>query len=200
MNTENSEKSTTFIILTASIFFLGAFFQTGCAREPLPWICPEIQPGDLVLSEFRGDQSDGDQWFEIYNASTNSVDLYGVRIHFTKLDGSSEMEVVVREEGFSIEPSSYFVFGQYTQDEKPEHVNYGFQEDVGSNLYESAGVEIFSCGVEIDQAIYRSLPSSGTLAFDGSKTLSGESNDDEYAWCNDTAGTPGEGNNPCSEK
>ena len=43
-----------------------------CEREAMPAICPDVQAGELVLTEMRGPQSGADtygQWFELFNTS-----------------------------------------------------------------------------------------------------------------------------------
>ncbi len=90
--------------------------------------------------------------------------------------------------------------GKYEHAEKPSHVDYGFAADFQSNLYESAGVRIFACGEKVDQVVYRSLPGTGTLAFDGAELPNAEANDDETAWCADGAGSPGERNPNCASE
>ena len=70
----------------------------GCTRDPVGE-CAPLDPGDLVVTEFRGDQSPEDTlgtWVELFNASPSTVDLEGVKIRFRKKDGSSEVPILVR--------------------------------------------------------------------------------------------------------
>lgn len=86
----------------------------GCEREELPAICPEIEQGDLVITEIRGEQSDGDtlgQWVEVFNASSRAVDLRGVGLRITPLDGAQESRVLVRE-SLVVQAGEYAVLGR----------------------------------------------------------------------------------------
>jgi len=63
----------------------------GCARAALP--CElELDAGDLVITEIRGPQDGVDsrgEWFELYNTTADSIDLYGLRGTMTNLKACS---------------------------------------------------------------------------------------------------------------
>jgi hypothetical protein len=185
---------------------------TGCAREPLEYICPDVAAGDLVITEVRGPQSGSDtwgEWIELYNASSNQIDLEGLHVRVRRIDGGSDETVIVRLPGVTVGAGSYTVLGQFDMDSPPDHVDYGYILDMSSGLPDSAAVEVMACETEIDQVIYRNLPSQGTWAFDGAyATPNAEDNDDDAAWCNDDVdimdpmelgipGTPGTANLLC---
>jgi len=185
----------------------------GCVRDPLDWECPQVAPGDLVVTELRGDQSGDDtygEWIELYNASGQALDLYGTQLWVQRLDGGAEGRIIIRLHGVTVGAGDYAVVGRFPPAEPPSYVDYGYIEDFSSDLYNGGAVDIMACGVRIDRVIYRDLPSRGTLSLDGAiDPPSAEANDDETRWCQDDnednpdptqlgiRGTPGEGNITC---
>jgi hypothetical protein len=187
----------------------------GCEREPLDLECTPLGTGDLVFSELRGKQTGTDtwgQWIELYNTTAGEISLLGVTLNIRKLDGSGERDIVVRDRTVSVAGQDYIVLGRHS-DELPDHVDYGYEDDYSSDLYADAIIQLYACEVLVDQLVYHDLPSEGTLAFDGSLTLTAVSNDEESNWCVDATeppasdggttqvglpGTPGEANRPCN--
>jgi len=192
---------------------LSALF--GCEREPLDLECVPLGSGDLVFSELRGKQSGTDtwgQWIELYNTTAGEISLLGVTVNIRKLDGSGERDIVVRDRDISVPGRDYIVLGRQSGD-LPAHVDYGYEDDFSSDLYADAILQIYACEELVDQLVYHDLPPEGTLAFDGSLTLTAVSNDEEADWCVDVTeappqdggttqvglpGTPGEVNRPCN--
>lgn len=183
--------------------------SAACEREPRTAVCPDLVEGDLVVTEIRGDQSGTDdtfgEWIELYNASGAAIDLTGVAVRVTRLDGGSAARLVFRRE-VVVQPGEYMVLGRFFdfQDTLPGYVQYGYAADFDSSLYDTAAVEVFACGLAIDVTVYRDLPSTGTLALNGAIEPEASSNDTLDAWCNDqdsgapdATGTPGEGNVVC---
>ncbi len=183
----------------------------GCSQEPLDIPCPEVSKGDLVVTEVHGPQTGEDrygEWIEIYNATGSAIDLSGLSVTFKKLDGSSNTRLFIRT-ALSLAPGAYAVFGRQTAGAEPEHVDYGYKADLDSKLYDSAAVEVISCGDQIDLAVYRNLPTKGSLTLDGAiSPPTALANDDERSWCVDNRededteqlgvrGTPGEENPVC---
>ena len=191
---------------TALAFLLCA--SAACARDPLDPVCPEVGAGGLVITEVRGPQTPsagdtGGQWFEIYNATSQSVNLAGLALTMRKINGSAEARIMVRANDLVVAAGDYTVLGRFTQGQLPAHVKYGFAQDFATDIYSGAQVELSACGEVIDQMIYRSLPPQGSLSFDGAKTPSAAGNDDEKAWCTDGSGighpgTPDMRNNACA--
>ncbi len=186
----------------------------GCVRDSLDWACPNVGPGDLVVTEIRGKQSDSNdtygQWIEFYNGADRALDLYGVQLWVQRLDGGAEGRIIIRNEGLMLSAGDYAVVGRFPPTDLPPHVDYGYLEDFSSDLYNGGAIDIMACGERIDRVIYRDLPSSGTLALDGAiDPPNADANDDETRWCQDDAednpdptemgirGTPGEGNITC---
>jgi hypothetical protein len=195
-----------------------------CVREPTEEICPAVGPGDLVLTEIRGNQGSPDtlgQWFEILNTTSASFDLRGLQIRMYRLDGSSPIEAILRDAHIPIEAQQYFVIGHHDPNRMPDFVDATIFADHFSkssegflqprNLHPDAVIELHACGEEIDRVFYRDLPSLGTWALDGALKPTSEVNDDPDNWCNDAnepdddgpqtalgiPGTPGEANPPC---
>jgi hypothetical protein len=189
-----------------------ALGMAGCEREPLPWICPDVGPGDLVITELRGSQTGSDtygQWIEVYNASGAAQDLQGLSVELIRLDGSGPARILVRVDGVTVPAGGYAVLGRFATGQEPVHVDYGYLHDFSSNLYDSAAVDLVACGERVDRVVYRDLPRVGTLSYDGDLTPDAMGNDDEDAWCVDDVpedsttelgvpGTPGQPNRPCN--
>lgn len=175
----------------------------GCDRAPLDVECPPGTAGALVVSELRGRQSGGDdamgQWIEIYNPGDAAASIAGLRVRLTKLDGSGEAQILVRDAALSVPAHGYAVLGRFTPGDLPPNADYGYAQDYAGDLYPSGVVELASCGNVIDTAIYDGLPITGTLALDGAAPPDATANDSSAGWCIDptSAGTPRQGNPPC---
>ncbi len=185
----------------------------GCAHDPLDIPCPDLQAGDLVLTEVHGPQTGEDrygEWIEVFNASGRTIDLSGLEVRLTKLDGSSAEKLLVRDRVL-IEPEGYAVFGQQPGGNEPDYVDYGYISDIDKKLFDSAAVEIRSCGEQVDLTVYRNLPTRGSLQLSGAiNPPSADANDVELNWCVDDReddntptlgirGTPQEENPVCPE-
>jgi hypothetical protein len=185
----------------------------GCTRDSLDWECPSLAAGDLVVTELRGEQSGDDtygEWIELYNASGQAQDLHGAQLWIQRLDGGAEGRVIIRMPQVTVSAGGYLVLGRFPQADTPSHVDYGYQEDFDTDLYNGGAVDVMACGEQIDRVIYRDLPSRGTWALDGAiDPPDAVANDDETRWCQDDnedspdttqlgiRGTPGEGNITC---
>ncbi len=193
---------------------------SACARDPMEYFCPNVIKGDLVVTEIRGEQTADDlfPWIELYNASGAPVDLYGTRIRFRRLDGSSEVPIIVRRSVILV-PTEYTVLGMDDDDTRESYVMYGFASDFQSGWLSSAAVDVESCGTLIDRAIYPSLPRAGTYSLGQVDLVTGspidpetgepflpstDGNDLPTSWCPNATkvgdiypGTPNEPNPPC---
>lgn len=195
--------------MACALLFLGA-----CSRDPLEVPCPEVQPGELVVTEIRPAQDPEPgygEWIEIYNASTHGVDLTGLRVNLTKLvDGTAAASFVVRDGSTVVAPGEYYVLGRFPAGEEPAYVQYGYADDFDGDLPSGAAVDIVACGMLVDRMIYRSLPSEGTYSLSGAIDPPEDvENDVEQSWCVDVVedgdtptmgirGTPGKKNIPCA--
>ncbi len=184
-------------ILSLSILIGGCL--AGCVRDPETAECPELAPGDLVVTEIRGPQTPDDRdgpWIELFNASAGAIDLEGMKIRFRRKDGSSEVPVLVRRP-VSFGPGEYVVLGLFDDAERPGFAAYGFQNDFHETWLDAAAIDVDTCGERVDLATYDSLPSIGTFSFGGAPDSN--QNDDLGQWCTDPSslGTPGAANIAC---
>ena len=111
----------------------------------------------------------------------------------------------------NVEPGAYAVFGRQLAGFEPSHVDYGYISDLDSDLFDSAAVDVTACGEFVDRALYRNLPTKGSLTLSGAVAPpTSEANDDEINWCVDNLeddqteqlgvrGTPQEKNPVCAE-
>jgi hypothetical protein len=187
-----------------------ALASTGaCVRDPLPSTCPELAPGDLVVTEIRGDQAGSyRQWIEIYNPTDAAIPVAGLRITLTQFDGDGSQTFLVRDEALELPPGEYLVLGG-GDPATLDYIDYDFSLDQPGDLYAGGTLELRSCATLVDKLIY-TLPEAGTLALDGAVTPSAAANDDsKLGWCVDDQvsegpqtqigirGTPGGANPPC---
>jgi hypothetical protein len=176
-----------------------AVFSGACAREPVGE-CPDIGLGDLVATEFRGEQDPDDSlgiWLELNNTTSGTLDLEGIKIRFRKFDGSDEVPILVRR-SLTVPAGGYVVLGLVAdQVARPEHIDYGFSSDYHQSYLPAAAVDIEACGTLIDRARYENLPLTGTYSFGGTPTS--DNNDVLTDWCvnADSPGTPKAANPPC---
>lgn len=194
-------------LVPGAAFALIAALVSGCEREPLDATCPDVGPGELVISEVRGPQSTPDalgQWIELYNASGRALDLTGLILRVQRIDGGAQAILVVRRPGVTLAAGDYVVLGQAEDGDEPAHIDYGYLVDYDGDLYDDGGLTAVSCGDVIDQVVYRDLPGAGSLSLDGAADPDAQLNDEANAadpasaWCIDGAGTPGERNPTCS--
>ena len=191
---------------------LATLSVAGCARDPLDAACDGMAPGDLVVSEVRGAQSGVDgygEWIELYNGSGGDLDLQGVTLTLTTLNGSSTSNIVVRT-SIPVPSGGFAVLGRFAPGDEPDYVDLGYADQFDKDLYDAGAITVNACGTTLDQMIYRSLPDAGTHSFNGDIfPPDATANDAESDWCADTAadqssaqlgirGTPGERNRPCS--
>jgi hypothetical protein len=184
---------------------VAAALAGGCARDAVGE-CPAIGVGDLVVTEFRGPQSDmADQlgsWVELYNATSGSLDLEGIKVRFRTKDGSSEIDILVRR-SVPIAAGGYAVLGlAFDGPDLPSAMNYGFADDFASQMRQSflpaAAVDVESCGTRIDRAVYDVLPKLGVHSLGG--TPDATANDVPANWCDlemPAGGTPQQANPAC---
>ena len=189
----------------------------GCPRDPEAGVCPAVDPGELVFTEVRGPKSGSmdsfGHWIELYNASDDTLDLLGLRIEVQPISGQDPFIMLVRREGVSVEPEGYAVFGRFDDRNLPDYADYGYEREYEKDMYKDARVEVASCDVIVDTAVYFDLGDEGSLGLDGAIKPSAAANDDPTAFCRDITtppppgpmtdlglpGTPGEDNAPCED-
>ncbi|HEX3763253.1 MAG TPA: lamin tail domain-containing protein [Kofleriaceae bacterium] len=172
-----------------------------------------LLPGDLVITEVFADfqatagaagTDAGKEWFEIYNARGEAIDLTGLRITASQPDGSRANTHVVRKAG--VEPGQYFTLGNAPADATPAYVDYGYGTDLGTLSNTNGGKLALSCGdAEIDSAVYAGVRAGHSRELTGAQPPDYTLNDDQANWCQASAaefeagnfGTPGAAND-CS--
>ncbi|MCE9580534.1 MAG: lamin tail domain-containing protein [Deltaproteobacteria bacterium] len=181
-----------------------------CVRDAEPALCPEVVAGDLVITELRGAQSGGDtygQWVELYNASGADLDLLGLHLEFTRIDGGAATRVIVRD-SLPVAAGGYVVLGRGSAADHPTVVDYPMGTDYAVSWFNAAGVKVTSCDLVIDAMQYSALPTGGTYSL-GVAPPTATANDTAASWCTnaqpgtDTTqlglpGSPGAANPPCA--
>lgn len=169
---------------------------SGCERAPLDIPCPDVAPGELVITELH------EEWVEIHNTTDSAVNLAGLTVVLQPLIGSDPDRIIVRRPDVSVDAGGYAVLGQIDY----AYVDYVYDIDFESDLDDNAQIRIEACGVEIDAVLYRGLPNTGSLSYDGGLEPDAggndiaDVNDPSSDWCVDTTddlGSPGEGNLTC---
>lgn len=196
-------------LLSAAVLAAGL---GGCVRDPVDAIYPGVGPGDLVVSEVRGEQTGADtygQWLEIYNATAGDLDLEGLHVVLTRVDGGASADVIVRR-SVPVSAGGYVVLGEVPDPPASpdfDYVSYGMGTDFTSAWYTAAKIDLTANDVVIDSVQYTSLPTVGTWSL-GVTPPDATANDDPSNWCADTTpgtdttklgspGTPGAANTPC---
>ncbi len=173
----------------------------------------DLLPGDLVITEVFADADgadEGKEWFEIYNAGTQNVNLEGAVLVASQDTGDNEATHTMGSQ--IIEAGSYLVVGGVAQDLRPAWVDYGYGADlrVGSSrgLPNADGRLAITCGdVTVNEMTYGASTSGKSLELDGTRAPDYNQNDDRMLWCDapdssmfTTAsfGTPGAANDACA--
>ena len=174
---------------------------TGCVRDPLPAVCPDLAAGDLAVSEIRKASTSDSlaSWVELYNTTGGALDLRGLVLRFRNPDGASETDVTVRR-SLAVGAGGYVVLGLTTDDDanRPAYVDYGFLDDFGATFPSAAALDVEACATLVDRVQYSALPSTGTYSL-GTMPPDANANDFTTNWCTDVtlAGTPQHANIAC---
>jgi hypothetical protein len=163
--------------------------------------------GDLVISEIMADPlgtDEGKEWFEIYNATSATIDLRGLKLVAARADGSGELIHIMSAS--SIGAGKYYVLGGMLPTVKPTYVDYAYGADLGG-LRNESGKLALSCGdTVIDAVVYAKMTQAHSLQFDGAMAPDGVANDTQSKWCDATVeitagsgeyGSPQLSNEPC---
>jgi hypothetical protein len=168
--------------------------------------CPAgLLPGDLVISEIMANPPSADaqqEWFEIYNATSSEVNLEGLVLVSAQEDGASAKSHTVG--AVTLAAGEYLVVGNMIEEVRPDHVDYGYGNDLG-DMRNTAGRLAIGCGeTEIDKVVYLDPSDGASRGFDGTQAPDAVANDSFDAWCDATteyeagaAGSPGAANEPC---
>jgi len=182
-----------------------------CVRDPLTGECPDIEVGELVITEISlGDDSDAPHgWIEVFNATDRTLELGTLRVTMTPLSGDLDKTraFIVRDDDLAVPAGAYVVFGQ-GDPRFYDFIDYDFVDDQGTTLEASATYELHACDVRVDRAAVRALVFAESLRLAGPPDAAAN-DDSKEGWCPDdsvhqsapdkqsTHGTPGEANPPC---
>ncbi len=173
-------------------------FRGACIRT--------LSRGDLVITEFLARPSgSNNEFFEVYNASGEDIDLRGLEIH----DFGVDSMIVTADDPVMVAAGEYFVFGDGVMSGGGE-VGWSWDRAEGDFVLANGGDEIVLTMNEIiiDEVDYDRVSitnlDSVTSSLDPS-ALGVNDNDLGANWCSgvgayDTAGnqgTPGAANPPC---
>ncbi len=191
--------------LTLALVVLGL---TGCPRTiDSTSDCAGRVAGDLIITEFMNDPAgtdEGKEWFEIYNNTKDPIQLRGLSLVFSKVDGTSAKSHVMLEG--SIPAGGYFVVGDADNASKPEYIDYSYGTALGG-LSNGEGRITLKCGeTVVDKVEFADVGTQGhSRELDGKIKPDAIGNDNAANWCNATAdmgasmfGTPGEENDACA--
>ena len=76
-----------------------------------------------VLANPTG-KDDGQEWFEVHNATAKPVNVKGVKITLSRLDGTGDK--TWRLPALTIEAGGYLVLGNSDDAERPPYVHAGY--------------------------------------------------------------------------
>jgi hypothetical protein len=151
---------------------------------------PELVPGDLVITEVFADYKaaagstgidTGKEWFEIYNARGQPIELAGLTITHSRPDGSRPNTHVVR--AATVAAGQYFTLGSAAPGALPAYIDYGYGGDLGE-LSGTGGKLALSCGgQEIDSAVYSDVVEGHARELTAAQRPDYTINDDPASWC-----------------
>ncbi len=183
---------------------------TACGPGPETGDCTGIVVGDLVISEVFADfaapagaagMDEGKEWFEIYNATDEPLELRGITLTHSKPDGTSAKTHLMKER-ITIDKGRYLTFGNSASDLLPPYIDYGYAADLGDMSNTTGGILSVSCGeTKIDEVSYDSVKSGYSRELSSTYDPPDSTiNDVLDNWCNATIinefeganyGTPG---------
>lgn len=168
----------------------------------------DLLPGTLVISEIVANvpgTDDGLEWIEIYNTSSDTVDLAGLTLVYEKVDGTGHKSHTIAR-SVLVEPGGYVVVGSLLDElaEGSGHINYGYAGELG-DLGNTAGyLAIESSQDTVDEVYYEEPSENASRSLDGSQLPESLANDNLDNWCDsqtefspDFVATPGAANDVC---
>ncbi|MBL9038422.1 MAG: lamin tail domain-containing protein [Archangium sp.] len=171
--------------------------------------CKALKAGDLVITEVMidpGGADTGNEWFEVYNASSAVIELKGITAYTKDTSGSGQKNHVIK--AGSVPAGGYFTLGDVRSGPNPAWVGYAYGDDLGS-FPNSTGVVGVRCGtLALDEFTWTTAGKAerSRMLGGGTVTPSATINDAEASWCDApkelsymgaNAGTPGAANPSC---
>jgi hypothetical protein len=148
-----------------------------------------IAPGELVITEVFArytappGESGGDrghQWFELYNATSRTLDLGGLEIVSTR--GATEARH--RVASLALAPHQYATLGDDAPDQLAPYLDYGYGDELGTLADTGSGTLALRCGgAQISAISYGDAEPghSRELAAAGAPTA--DAAGDPASWC-----------------
>lgn len=162
--------------------------------------------GDLVITEVMANpdgDDQGNEYFEIYNATGAAIDLTGLRLEKASIDGSSLKEHLMT--GTVVEAGSYVALGGVVPEFRAPYIAYGYSDDLGTMTNAGGQLSLHCQDTEVDRVFYGEATSGRSQGLDGNLIPDHIINDDNSNYCDATTefatgafGSPGGTNEPCS--
>jgi hypothetical protein len=148
--------------------------------------CSSLVVGDLVITEVMANpagEDRGSEYFEIYNATSGSVDLDSLALVYSLADGSNEETHDVDD--LVIEAGAYLALGTATPDDLPDFIDYGFGNDLGTLRNAGAALALRCGDTEVDRTVYPTAEGEDGVAWvlDGAAAPNHLANDDVANYC-----------------
>ncbi len=191
---------------------LSAFVFVGCGPSdngPIDGDVPcgaNLLAGDLVITEVMANpegDDEGNEYFEIYNATSAAIDLTGLVLEKSAVDGTKVKTHAMKET--IIEPGQYMALGGVLPEFRAPYIGYGYGADLGVMTNSGGQLRLVCEDVEVDQIFYGEAVSGHSEGLDGNLTPDFLANDSPENFCNATTefatasfGSPGVKNEPCS--
>ncbi|MCA9657530.1 MAG: lamin tail domain-containing protein [Myxococcales bacterium] len=145
----------------------------------------DIASGALVITEVMADPEgadDGREWFEVYNASGDTVNLKGAVLAYSKTNGDSPKAHTISVD-LEIAPGQYMTFGDVLPEAAPAHIDYGYANDLGSMGNTAGRLQVVCGDTLVDQVLYTDVKQRFTRSFTGKLDPDSVANDDQNNWC-----------------
>jgi hypothetical protein len=162
--------------------------------------------GDLVITEVMANpdgDDQGNEYFEVYNATGAAIDLTGLRLEKAAIDGASAKEHLMT--GTVIEAGAYVALGGVVPEFRAPYIGYGYSDDLGTMTNAGGQLSLHCENTEIDRVFYGEATSGRSQGLDGNLVPDHIINDDNSMYCDATTefatgafGSPGVSNEPCS--
>ncbi len=191
-----------------------ALSPTACGTtDEIPAACgAKLIFGDLVLSEVMGNptgKDDGQEWFELHNATSGDVDLKGVKITLSRLDGSSDK--TWKMPSLVVAAGGYVVVGNADNATRPPFMDVGYGNKL-SDMVNAGAKFVIKCNTKVVDEAEVGEAKEGVAWQLSELTMDASANDKAENWCPasvltpsptptiwaDLKGTPGKANRPCA--
>jgi hypothetical protein len=171
----------------------------------------DLLAGDLVITEIVANVEGPDdalEWIEIYNASSNAIDLEGRTLIYSKVDGTGRKGHTITR-SLEVPPGGYVTLGAMLDEIAltTDYLDYGYGQDLG-DFGNSGGYLAIECGEDVvDEVYYEAVVDTASRVFDGSQVPDATANDSVANWCDSKteqlpgfAATPRAANDVCGSQ